>query len=351
VISPKSIAAIAIGALLTVIMVSGTTFAQTGDRQAIAVVALPGYHVSVFARGTQGRTGPDPIVVDRGHVFVAYQNGTAKDGSDGKSSTVVEYTLDGEMVRSFNIVGHCDGLRVDPQTHLLWALVNNDGNPAMYTIDSKSGDTHKFAFSTAPHGGGYDDVAFHDGMAFISASNPTLNGAGVNVFPALYSVKLQGATAVLAPVLSGNANALDVSTNASVPLNEVDPDSMTVNPAGDVVLSNQAGNELVFVHAAGTPQQSVKRLGVGTQLDDTVWATSREGRLWVVDGAANAIYTITTDFMPGTVYTEAPSDSDVASFVGTVSMTTGTVTPVAIGLKSPTGLLFTTGEDETGDNI
>jgi hypothetical protein len=69
-----------------------------------------------------------------------------------------------------------------------------------------------------------------------------------------------------------------------------------------------------------------------------------------VDSAANTIYTITADFKPGTVYTEAPSDSDVASFVGTINLQTGAVTPVAIGFKSPTGLLFTTGEDGSRDS-
>jgi hypothetical protein len=40
------------------------------------------------------------------------------------------------------------------------------------------------------------------------------------------------------------------------------------------------------------------------------------------------------------VYTEAPSDSGVAAFVGTADLTTGTITPVIIGLGSPTGLAF-----------
>ncbi|MBV9358599.1 MAG: hypothetical protein JO023_24070 [Chloroflexi bacterium] len=64
----------------------------------------------------------------------------------------------------------------------------------------------------------------------------------------------------------------------------------------------------------------------------------------VVDGAANVIYAITAGFKPGTVYTEAPSDSGVASFLGTLDLKTGTVTPIAVGFQSPTGLLFVPGE-------
>lgn len=347
---PRSAAMLAVGAAALAVAVafgmrgSASAAEATGDDSPIE--ALPGYHVSIFAHGTRAYFNPDAIVVDHGHVYVAYQNDTAKDGSDHKSSTIVEYTMDGAVVRSFSIVGHCDGMRLDPRTHLLWALVNNDANPAMYTINPRTGDIDAYTFSSAPHGGGYDDVAFHDGMAFVSASNPTLNAAGVNAFPAVDKVTLQGSTTVLTPVLLGNAPAHDTTTDTTVALNEVDPDSMSVSPAGDVVLVDQAGSDVVFLHHAGTSQQTVTRLAVGTQLDDTVWATAQEGRLWVVDSAANAVYTITTNFKSGSVYTEAPSDSGVASFVGTLNLKTGTVVPVAIGFKSPTGLLFTAGEDE-----
>jgi hypothetical protein len=39
-------------------------------------------------------------------------------------------------------------------------------------------------------------------------------------------------------------------------------------------------------------------------------------------------------------YTEAPSDSGVAGFVGTVDLKTRTSTPAIIGLTGPTGLGF-----------
>ena len=82
------------------------------------------------------------------------------------------------------MLGHCDGLRVDPTTHLVWALVNNDTNPGLYTINPVNQQITSYTFPP-PHGGGYDDLAFVKGMAFISASNPTLNGSGNNVNPAV----------------------------------------------------------------------------------------------------------------------------------------------------------------------
>jgi hypothetical protein len=109
---------------------------------------------------------------------------------------------------------------------------------------------------------------------------------------------------------------------------------------GDIVLANQAGSQLIFVHNPGTPQQSLTSLPVGTQLDDTVWATSANGRLLLADGTTNAIWQITGTFSPGTVYTETPDDSSVVGLLATLSLSSGTLTPVGIGFKKPTGLAF-----------
>ena len=104
---------------------------------------------------------------------------------------------------------------------------------------------------------------------------------------------------------------------------------------------------MVFLHHPGTASQTVTRVPTGTQLEDTVWVTRTEGLLYVVDSAQNTIYTWSTDFKPGTVYTETASDSGVASLVGTLDVKTGTVTPVAVGFTSPTGLIFVSGDDES----
>ncbi len=323
----------------------------SGDDQRLPVVALAGYEVGVFARGTSAYTHPDSVVADAQHVFVGYQNVTAKDGTDNKTSTVVEYTLQGEVVHTFSVPGHCDGLRIDPSTHLVWATSNEDGNPALVTINPTTGVITPYHFAPTPHGGGYDDLAFVNGLAFIAASNPTLDQNGVNVFPALDKIELlSNGNIALTPVLFGNATALDTTANNTpVTLNEIDPDSLTVDPQGDVVLSNQAGSELVFLHNPGTPQQTVTRVPVGTQLDDTVWATATGGRMLVADGSANIIYSIRATFTTGTVYTEAPDDSAVNGFVATVKLSTGFVTPIAIGFGKATGLLFLPDSSQNGN--
>ena len=317
---------------------------KTTPLSATGVTGLSGYDISVFARGTSSYLNPDSVEVDGKYVYVGYQNITAKDGSVGKSSTIVQYTaLQGKVVRTYSVLGHCDGLRLDPSTHLLWATSNEDANPRLVTIDPTTGVITPYQFPPTPHGGGYDDLAFLNGMAFIAASNPTLNSAGVNVFPAVDTVTLSNGKALLTPILYGNATALNTVTNQQVTLNLTDPDSMTIDQEGDLVLDDQADAQLIFLHHPGTPQQTVTSVPVGTQVDDTIWIPSAKGRMLIVDGKQNATYSVTiktTGFLPGTVYTEAPSDSGVAGFVGTVDLKTGTITPTIIGLSSPTGLAF-----------
>jgi hypothetical protein len=120
------------------------------------------------------------------------------------------------------------------------------------------------------HSGGYDDLYFLNGMTFIAASNPTLNSAGVNVYPAIDSITLSNGKAVPKPVLMGNAAAYDTIAKSTASLNLVDPDSLSVDTKGDLVLVDQAGNDIVSISDPGTPQQRVSRTPVGSQLDDTV---------------------------------------------------------------------------------
>lgn len=327
----------------------GLSTSQRGAQAQLAtyptpkVVALPGYVVSVFARGTTSYLNPDSVEVDGKYVFIGYQNITAKDGSDGKFSTVVQYNLNGHVIHTYSVPGHCDGLRLDPSTHLLWATSNEDGNPGLVTINPETHAITKYQVPATPHGGGYDDLAFINGIAFIAASNPTLNSAGVNVFPSVDKITLSNGKAVLTPILYGNSTAIDTITNQKVALNMTDPDSMSIDNQGNLVQDDQGDAQLITIHHPGTAQQTVTRLTVGTQVDDTTWIPKSEGRLLIVDTKLNAIYTVSinkTDLVPGTVYTEAPSDSGVAGFVGTLNLKTGTITPVIIGLSSPSGLGF-----------
>jgi hypothetical protein len=330
--------------------------AQGGGEDAHGVKALSGYSVSVFASATKDYFGPDSIIVNGKHVFVDYQNKTAKDCSDAttKSSTVVEYTLDGDVVRAFSVPGHSDGMRMDPVTGDLWTLSCEDGNPQLTVINFSSGTTTPYTFDSLllKHGGGYDDIAFIGGKVYLTASNPTLDINGQNLFPAVEEVKLQGSKVVrVRDVLMGNASATDLNTGKTVTLNEIDPDSLYVTPSGDLQVDNQGGTELVFIKNPGSTATPVSRLGIGNQQDDTIFPTAKSGQLLVSDTTAGKVYSIRSDnFVTTKYYSAAPSDSGVAGFVGTIDPTlappTGIVSPLVIGMVSPHGEAFIAGDGE-----
>lgn len=308
---------------------------------AAQVTASVPYTVSTFAAGVSGvYFQPDSIALLNRHIFIGYGNGVAKDGSDGKSSTIVEYKMNGDVVKTYSVVGHNDGLRVNPQSKRLWALQNEDGNPNLVIIDTTSGTQTVYTFGPTPHGGGYDDIAFRGSDVFLSASNPSSNP---NFAPAVVRATISGTTVNVSEVLNGSASATDIPTDAPVTLNIQDPDSMIFNRFGDLVLDSQADGELIIVHHLGFTDQSVYHLGLtlnggATQVDDTVFATATHGVILVSDrdaGAAGIIYSISKNiFSPGAAYSAALTS------VGSLDFDTGVVTNVVTGMVSPHGMAF-----------
>jgi ABC-type molybdate transport system substrate-binding protein len=322
------------------------TTTSSGVTRQLPVVAVPGYTVSVFTQQDSrlAVTAPDSIAVDGQNVFIDYQNVTAKDCTDqsknpAPSSTVVEYDMNGKILGHWSVPGHSDGMRIDPATHLIWTTSCEDGNPKFTTIDPTSGTVTPYTLPPTPHGGGYDDLYFLNGSTFIAASNPNLDSSGANTNPAIDKISIANGKITLTPVLMGNATAADLlNNNAPAGLTLTDPDSMSVDNKGQLVLVSQGDSDLIFVNAPGTPQQKVSRLAVGTQLDDTVWPTG-PGRLLVVD-AGGVTYWISGIFNSGDIYTQSPNDSGVDNFVATVAPATGFVTPIAIGFQKATGMVF-----------
>jgi hypothetical protein len=306
------------------------------------------YTLSVFATSPPNATQPDSIVSWGDNIIVGFQNHVAKDGSDGKSSTIVEFSASGEMQRSFSVPGHNDGLRVIGDGKL-WALQNEDANPNLVVIDLESGEQIPYQFAPTPHGGGYDDIVVVRGEVYLTASNPNLNALGVNVFPALVRARLSNGNVLLEPVLNGNAAATDIASGATVSLNLTDPDSMTQDLKGNIVFTSQADSELVFVGHVGTREQTVGFLGITSSatgpggalitLDDTAFVPPGAAYLLVSDVGSGIIYRIDRTpfgFEPGQAY----SASDTAGVVGTLNLDTGVLTPIVTGVGSARGLLF-----------
>jgi hypothetical protein len=305
------------------------------------VTASVPYTVSTFATGVAGTYfQPDSIAVLGGYIYIGYGNGVAKDGTDGKSSTIVKYKENGDVVTTFSVVGHNDGLRVNPQTKKLWALQNEDGNPNLAILDPTTGAQTVYTFAPTAHGGGYDDIAFHGNDVFLSASNPSNNP---NFSQAVVRATISGSMVSVSEVLNASAIATDISSDTPVTLNLQDPDSMAFNQFGDLVLDSQADGELIIVHHLGAVDQSVYHLGLslngsGTQVDDTVIATSAHGTILVSDrdaGSAGIVYAISKNiFSPGAAYTAALTS------VGALDFDTGVMTNVVTGLVSPHGMAF-----------
>jgi hypothetical protein len=305
------------------------------------VTASVPYTISTFATGVAGTySQPDSIAVLGGYIYIGYGNGVAKDGTDGKSSTIVKYKANGDVVTTFSVVGHNDGLRVNPQTKKLWALQNEDGNPNLAILDPTTGAQTVYTFAPTAHGGGYDDIAFRGNDVFLSASNPSNNP---NFSQAVVRATISGSTVSVSEVLNASAIATDISSDTPVTLNLQDPDSMAFNQFGDLVLDSQADGELIIVHHLGAVDQSVYHLGLslngsGTQVDDTVVATSTHGTVLVSDrdaGSAGIVYAVSKNiFSPGAAYTVALTS------VGALDFDTGIITNVVTGLVSPHGMAF-----------
>jgi hypothetical protein len=321
--------------------------------QANAPTPVKGYTLSVFATSVVGQyTAPDSIAVFQDHVYIGYGDGNDPTGADGKTNMIVEYNREGKKVYSFTVKGHNDGMKVNPYTHKLWVMQNEDANPNLVVFDPDTRVKTLYSFAAPPQaGGGYDDIAFRNGKAYLSASNPANNP---NNEPAIVEAELVNGQVVVKPVLEGNATATNILNGQQVTLNLQDPDSMTTTPGGELFLDSQGDSEVLMVRKPGTKQQSVLQIPLSSpygqpQIDDTLFTPASDGFILVSDTAANITYKIAkTVFVPGAAYSAGVAGSSSApGFVGRLDVEFGQLTPIVSGMQSPHGLAFVkTGDDD-----
>lgn len=327
------------------------------------------YSLSVFAQA-QGALRPDDILQLGSTVFIVYQDnnnlpdGTLAPGVAAAQSEVIEFDLNGNILQTFDVPGHPDGL-VAYDANTVWVSSNEDANPIISVIDTTTNTLKSLTSDVAslPHGGGLDDMKLVNGVVYASASNPTTtltpspnlapystdsSGAtlayGVNTAPALYAVTLNsdGATFHSTPALVSSTPATLLPGNTPVTLNMTDPDSSAIDPNGDLVIDSQQDSELVFVKNVGTGGQTVDVLpltlyGNPWPVDDTRWSpSSGNSFLLLSDNQQLIVYRI--DAAGG-----FPRNQAYSAGQGTVlqtNTTTGVMVPIYIGMKTPHGLFF-----------
>jgi hypothetical protein len=323
-----------------------------------AARAAAPYTLSVFP-GTPpvGATKPDDLAVsaDGTRLWVGYGNGVDTTGKSG-SSNVVEYDIaSGTVLKNISIPGHVDGLKIHPTTGDVWATENEDGNPTLAVIDQTSGAFRIYRFSPTLITGGLDDLVFVPQQT--SPDSPpdvflVASSQGDTTTPVIVRISgpLQSTNTQVTAILPGAPHTVwNVVTNSAETTDMIgDPDSMTLDPAGELVLDNRSDHSLYIVRDPKS-QHPVLRVplrlnGNPVEVNDTIFTTSATngvsstaGTIFISDTNANAIFMLTKPYFPANeVYTAA----NVANVVGLVDLNTGVVTPVVAGFQGLHGLAF-----------
>ena len=311
------------------------------------------------ATRTEPLTSPDDITRLGRDIFVNFQNGVGPQGEaapDGNlDSTIVEFTLAGREIAQWDLHGKSDGLTADPLTGEVIATINEDAHSSLYTINPCNRTATHYAYSEPlPHNGGTDAIAVYHGRLFISASAPGTSGpAAPNAsYPAVYVVKLDARHKIarVSPLYYDEAPAFQANGPAAgetADLALIDPDSNEVVPraaakyAGDFMLDSQADQELIFDHLTGW-HQHLTVLHLSGSVDDSAWATTRHGALYVPDATDDTVVKVSGSFTVGTMYSSVtPCDAGTApatcpapgypdNYLARTSMSTGVLTPVPL---------------------
>ena len=126
-------------------------------------------------------------------------------------------------------------------------------------------------------------------------------------------------------MFTDNVTATDLVIGGKVALNLTDPDSSgavprTVPGVGEgLMLVGQADKQLVFVRHPSARDQNASVLPVSSEVDNTTFASSARGTLYVVDNAAGRIIAITGNFKQGQAFGSASGLSTIDLKTGQVS--------------------------------
>ncbi len=292
----------------------------------ISVSSVPAVAASfttkVFASGSAvSATAPDSVSYGNGSLWIEYGNGVSSTDYSG-NSTIVQYTTSGMVQNTWSIGGEVDGLKVNPNTGMVWALQNQDANSRLSIINPSTKAVSAFTYGapyTASSGTrGFDDVAFVGNNVYLSEANPASTSDPI-------VVKLNNSTPA-SPITQ-----TAILTGVGIPA--TDPDSLKSTPAGELLLSGSNDRALNLVSNPGRANQSVKSILItgpnGTQIgtpDDAIFSTSAAGTFYLTDDTANMIYAVSaTGLLPNSLFV------NTGGSFGIVDQTTGVVTPLVSG--------------------
>jgi hypothetical protein len=339
--------------LAVTLSVGAAFFANVEQAQAVGPSFSAPYTLGTF-KGVppSGATQPDDIAVsaDGADLWVGYGNGVDTFGKGGPSN-LVEYDIStGAMLQNLTIPGHLDGLKINPQTGEVWATQNEDGNPTLTIVNPRNGKFETFPVTSSLITGGLDDLVFAGpNSAFITASSQADTTTPVIVQVSLDGKKKKTTFDVSATLPGAPASVWNVVTNAAESADMIgDPDSMTLDPAGELVLDNRSDDSLYIVRNSSATKPVLRvpltLADSPVEVDDTIFTysltsgeSSTAGTIYITDTKANIIYTLTKPYFPTT---EIYSAANVANDVALVDLNTGVVTPVVTGFMGVHGLAF-----------
>ncbi len=295
-------------------------------------------NATVFATGPAGTSGIDSLTMSNDSVWAEYGNRADSTGKSG-SSTIVQYAQDGTALNSFSIQGSVDGLKANPVTGQIWALVNQDGNSVLRLIDAATGNVGApLNYDVTSDAHGYDDVAFSGGHVYLSYTNPA--GTGDPVLQELVNGNTPLGTLVVKNLLLAGATGTNIATGKVEALPLSDPDSLKSAPGDRLILSSGDDNSFTIVSDPGTKAQSERfvnltNLPTGSGLDDVIIPTSSSGTFYISNTGTNQIEAYKVSGL---------NTSDAYASVGTeivqVDLQTGAQTVLISGLKAGHGVIF-----------
>jgi len=269
---------------------------------AVSAQAAPTATSSTFATGAAvSATAPDSITDGAGSIWVEYGNGADSTGLTG-NTTVVRYSPSGVVQNTYSIPGLVDGLKYNPMTGMVWALVNNDGNAKLSLINPTTNTVSSALMYQSPpyvygptSARGYDDVAFLNGNVYLSYTNPV--NPTDPVLQSLNNGNSPTSTLTTTTILTAQQGGLTTPRT-----NEPDIDSLKSTPNGALVLTSEGDGpgssdpvgEFTLISNPGTATQSVTNVHVTSGgnnvqgIDDVIFPGATSGWLYVAETGATA---------------------------------------------------------------